>query len=84
MELIKLSLLQALCNGMMQVLQGAVDVRGALHCTVGHNFLKALQARIAPTDGSQNTEDDGRDCADARPAIFVPACLIKLGVLQVK
>lgn len=67
---------------MMQPLQGSVDVRGALHCKVGNELLQALE-NGATLGRSDSAHDAGRPCSDIRPALFVPACIIKLGVIQV-
>lgn len=108
---------QDFCHGTMQLLQGAVDVKEALHCSISQAFrdtacetfplatddkAPARDASVPPRLGQSALEADASTagemperpddpalsahpmgCSDDRKAAFVPACLIKLGVLQV-
>lgn len=70
---------QDFCHGMMQILQGAVDARAALHCTVSDNLRRVMKAS---PEGKASKKIP--PCADCRLAVFIPAALIQLGIAQVR
>lgn len=79
--------LQDFCHGAMQLLQGAVDVRSALHCTIPeevYHVLKSSSAAVASEESEQKQQRRIQPCTDARSAVVVPACLIKLAMAQVR